>query len=258
MNERSDSQIIGPTASMAGRRVDFGKPGEGGLAWGVEVDLDISDALVRAKLKAYSFIIPDHIKYIKYLDLAPQEALPPKDRTIRSDFTPNLFSSSSLVSVATPAKPGNPTFEKIRDGFNFLRPNDEKRFKSLQAMITWTFGSAYSGMNIKFNDTLKQSKGDTLVIVHGHSNNLSGMGEQYPDEIKDEFGNVIQKKSNFVPIDDILKKYSDPNKFAALVIHGCNIDKGTVEEKNVPVFYPKSSVKKESSPGFLDDFSLQK
>lgn len=117
-------------------------------------------------------------------------------------------------------------------------------------MITWTFGPAGKGEK-KFNEVLKESKGDTLVIVHGHSGDLSGMGEQYPDETKDESGNIVQRKNNFVPTSEILNRYNDPNKFAALVLHGCNTDKGTVEAKNVPVFYPTSAVKGVSNPGFL-------
>lgn len=106
MNEGGE-QIIGPTASMAGRRVDFGKPREGeGLAWGVEVDIDISDSLVRARFQEQSFEIPKHIKKIQYLELAPQEALPPEQRTIRSNIKPHsIRGGSSLISVTTPAPP---------------------------------------------------------------------------------------------------------------------------------------------------------
>lgn len=251
MNEGGE-QIIGPTASMSGRRVDFGKPGEGdGLAWGVEVDIDLSDNLARARFQESSFKIPSQINKIKYLELAPQEALSPEDRTIRSNIKPrSIRGGSSLISVATPAPPGNPTLEKIRSGFNLLSPKDEERFKSLHAMITWTFGPGGKGEQ-KFNEVLKESKGDTLVIVHGHSGDLSDMGEQYPDETKDESGNIVQRKNNLVPISDILNRYDDPNKFAALVLHGCNTDKGTVEAKNVPVFYPTTAVKGLSNPGFL-------
>lgn len=154
------------------------------------------------------------------------------------------------MSVATPAKQGNPTFEKIREGFNVIRPEDQERFKSLNAMITWTFGPTDKGKE-RFNDVLRQAKGDTLVIVHGHSSDLGGMSEQYPDEVKDKSGNIIQRKYNFVSIDEILDKYNDPDKFAAVVLHGCNSEKGSVEAKKVPVFYPMSSVKGVSNPGFF-------
>lgn len=84
-----EGQNIGPTASMVGRRVDFGKAGEGqGLAWGIEVDIDISDKLVRCRFEEGSFKIPDHVTKIKFLELAPQEALLPGQRTIRSKLKP--------------------------------------------------------------------------------------------------------------------------------------------------------------------------
>lgn len=117
-------------------------------------------------------------------------------------------------------------------------------------MITWTFGPGGKGEK-KFNEVLKESEGDTLVIVHGHSGDMSGMGEQYPDEVKDKDGSIIQRRNNLVPTDDILNRYSDPKKFAAIVLHGCNTEKGTVEAKKVPVFYPMSAVKTLSNPGFL-------
>ncbi len=183
MSESSEN--VGPIVSMAGRRVDFGKAGEGdGLAWGVEVDIDISNSLVRTRFQESSFKIPDHIKNVKFLELAPQEALPPEQRNIRSKMKPrSILGASSLIPVATPSKPRNPMLEKIRNGFNLLSPEDQKRFESLRAMITWTFGPA-NGSEKRFNDILKQSKGDTLVIVHGHSHDLSGMGENNTPETR--------------------------------------------------------------------------
>ena len=247
----TEGQNIGPTASMAGRRIDFGKVGEGeGLAWGIEVDIDISDNLVRSRFQETSFKIPDHIKKIKYLELAPQEALPPDQRTIRSHMKPrSILGSSSLIPVATPAKQGNPTFEKIRHGFNILRPEDEARFKSLRAMVNWSLVTQ-TGKK-RFNEVLKETKGDTLVIVHGHSADLSGMGEQYLDETHNKSGGIVQRMYNFVPMDEILERYNDSDKFAAIVLHGCNTEKGVVEAKKIPVFYPTSGVKQSPDPGFI-------
>lgn len=88
-SEGGEAQNIGPTASMSGRRVDFGSVGEGiGLSWGIEVDIDISDSLVRARFQESSFKIPSHITKIKFLELAPQEALDPSLRTVRSTLKP--------------------------------------------------------------------------------------------------------------------------------------------------------------------------
>lgn len=243
---------VGPTASMSGRRVDFGKPGEGdGLAWGIEVDIDISDSLVRSRFQEYSFKVPDHVKKIKYLELAPQEALPPEQRTIRSKMKPSsILGSSGLMSVATPSSSGNRNLDKVRNAFNLLNQKDEARFKALRAMVTWTFGPSNKDKD-RFNNVLNQSKGDTLVIVHGHSSDLSGMGEQYSiDQTVDEQGNVIQKAGNNVPMDAILSRYDDSSKFSAIVLHGCNTEKGVVEAKKVPVFYPTSGVKGGNNPGF--------
>lgn len=74
----NNGEVAGPTSAMSGRRVDFGKAREGdGLAWGIEVDIDLSDSLAKARFQEMKFEIPTHIKHIKFLELTPQEALPP-------------------------------------------------------------------------------------------------------------------------------------------------------------------------------------
>jgi hypothetical protein len=243
-------QTIAPTASMSGRRVDFGEPHtKEGLAWGIEVEIDLSDSLVRARFERDSFKLPSHITKIIYLDLAPEEALSPEDRVIRSKVKPH---DAPLISIATPAPPGNPQLEKIRRAFNILRPNDEKRFELLNAMVSWCFGPGDEDKK-RFMKILNESKGNTLVIVHGHSSDLSGMGEQYPDELRDEEGNIIQRKYNWVPIDDILNRYDDPERIAAIVLHGCNGEQGIVRAKRVPVFYPRRNVTNAPNRGFMFD-----
>lgn len=252
----SGKESIGPTASMSGRRVDFGRVGEDdGLAWGIEVDIDISDRLARSRFQGDAFKIPDHVKAIKYLDLAPQEALPPDQRTIRSKRKPHsFFGGSLLIPVATPAPRGNPKLEKIRKDFKVLRSEDEARFKLLQIMVSWSLMTE-AGKK-RFNEILQHYGGDTLVIVYGHSADLSSMGEQYSmDRTVDETGKIIQRAGNSVPIDSILGRYNDPNKFTAIVLYGCNTEGGIpkVKKVQVPVFYPtdEGGVKETLYPGFF-------
>lgn len=108
-------------------------------------------------------------------------------------------------------------------------------------MVSWVFTPPtmddFTGSK-QFNHILKESVGNTLVIVHGHSSDLSAMGEQNQDELKNEEGEVIQKKGNRVSMNDILSRYNDAKKYSAIVLNGCNHKGGVVEAKNVPVFYP--------------------
>lgn len=248
----SAEQVVGPAASMAGRRVDFGTPGKAeGLGWGIEVDLDITDTLARYRIEGSCFKLPPHIKKITFLDLAPQEALPPNQRTIRSTIRPHSFRGhSELTMVAAPTNPGNPRLVKLRRDFNLLESQDERRYKELGTMISWIFGPSDKAKK-RFSNVLKQSSGDTLVIVHGHSSDMGGLGEQYPDEIHDKSGGIVQRMYNFVSMDAILNRYNDPEKFSAIVLNGCNSEMGSVKAKEVPVFYPKGIVKGSANPQFF-------
>jgi len=89
--------------SGMGQVVEFGQPGEGGgMAMGVEVELDITEP-VRNIFSRNLIKIPQNVTKIVYLDLAPQEALPPDERTIRSKFKPKSFlAGSALVTVTSP------------------------------------------------------------------------------------------------------------------------------------------------------------
>lgn len=100
MSENGSEQPSKPLTDIVGRMVEFGKPGEGeGLSWGIEVDLDITDPRVKRAFGDRNITIPNNIKKIKYLDLAPQEALPADLRTIRSELGPK---NSFLNTIATP------------------------------------------------------------------------------------------------------------------------------------------------------------
>jgi len=250
MSEDGEGQELKSTPSMILEEADFSKSHEGKrAAWGLEVEIDISDSLVRSRFQENVFKIPAHITKLKFLDLAPQESWPPNERNIRSKMKQrSIRGGSGILKVATPAVPGNERLNKIRYAFNFLKPEDERRFKALRGMVTWAVDL---NSRERFNEVLARSAGDTLVVVHGHSSDLSKIGEQYPDELKDEEGNVVQRKGNDVPIEDILDRYNDPTRFAAVLLHACNIKKGSVEAKNVPVFYPTTGVKNVDNPGFF-------
>lgn len=117
-------------------------------------------------------------------------------------------------------------------------PQDEKRFEMLADMV----GQAtVKGEPLKkFNGALTGSKGDTIVIVHGHAfdlGNSSTLSEQYWDKVVGPSGEIIQKAYNAVPIDDILKRYNNPGNFAAVVLNGCNPKGIGPKGLDIPVFY---------------------
>lgn len=238
--ESSEQQVSDKTKSFISdeRIVVFSEPHtKEGMAWGIEVDLDISDRLPRSRFYQSGIEIPRNITKITYLDLAPQEALPKKLRTIRSKV-PTW--QSELKAVSTPVA-DKPKLKNLLHTCNVMMPQDEKRFSHLADMIIQAANK--DELLRKFNQLLAISKGDSLVIVHGHSYNLSEMGEQYPDLVYDETGKVIQKAGNRVSLKDILDRYNDPNKFSAIVLNGCNHDGVSIKADKVPVLYPLSQTK---------------
>lgn len=238
--EAGEQQTIDKRQSSlkGGRTVLFGEAHtKEGLAWGIEVDINISDDLARARFKQSGISIPNNIKNIAYLDLAPQESLSRKLRTIRSNVPPWQSSLNAVASVT----PDRPNLEKFLNTFNQMMPQDEKRFSYLADMIAQAANT--KDVLQKFNEQLAKSKGDTIVIVHGHSYDLSIMGEQYPDQTLDEAGLVVQRANNAASMKDILNRYNNPNKFSVIVINGCNGEKGSVLADKVPVLYPLSDSK---------------
>jgi hypothetical protein len=79
------------------------------------------------------------------------------------------------------------------------------------------------------------------------------MGEQYPDQVVDSSGKVVQRKWNFVSIEEILERYDNPKKFAAIVLHGCSLRRSSVVAKNVPVFFPRIHTRNSESGGWIWD-----
>lgn len=218
--------------------VEFGSPdAPEGLAWGIEINFDITSPLVKRVFSGSRIKIPPKITTITYLDLCPQEELPPSMRTIRSKFKPG---QSVLKTVANPV-PNKLNLEKFLRFWNIMMPQDEKRFALLDDMICQAVNK--DKLLRKFNQVLTEATGDSIVIVHGHSADLSdssAMGEQYPDEVIDSDGRVIQRKHNAVPIKEILERYDDPNKYTVIVLNGCNPKAIGPTARKVPVFYPRN------------------
>ena len=94
----------------------------------------------------------------------------------------------------------------------------------------------------RFTDSLESSVGDTLVIVHGHSYDMRNLSEQSP---------LDNKEYNSVSMQTVLTRYNDPNQFAAILIHGCNIKKNSVEADKVDVFFPPEGVGSIETPNTL-------
>ena len=178
---------------IVGRRVDF-KDSEKGLAWGIEVELPFGDK-ERKTLEKAGIIIPKRINKIRYLDMAPQENLPEKERNIGSESNQELVLShlNTLVGVtATPGYPG-PTL--------LFRNRVEKRLRHLfEGVIT-----RKKRNKELFNSKIAESKGNEILMVYGHGGGDPMLiGEQDDDKTQTQYFFLFLEGFLVVPYLNIL------------------------------------------------------
>lgn len=222
---------------ISGRRVDF--PSDEGLAWGIELTIPLDNDRLRNIIKAiYGIDLPKHIDTIIYLDVSPQESLPKSQRNIRTKKWSFLPSQLEVLAQKTVS---NQIIEKLTKTLNFSRPSDLKRQYKVQELISDVFGNNKEEKE-KFNKHVAESRANKLVIVHGHGGFNSIIGEQYDDGTNAPDGTPIQKKGNSIHIEEVLDRYNDPEKYAAILLHNCHSSDEQVVAKKVPVFMPVGHV----------------
>jgi hypothetical protein len=86
---------------------------------------------------------------------------------------------------------------------------------------------------------ISDSTANEIVIVHGH-----GGGEPWSVGEQDltrpsSHGQTLQREGNKVEVEEILEKYDNRKKYAAVLLVACNEGEKTIEARGVPVFYVK-------------------
>lgn len=215
-------------AKLSGRRVDF--KSEEGLSWGIEVTLPI-DSFLRKELSVrLGIAIPPEIKTIKYLDLAPQEALYPKDRNIQT----NSFRwQNRLLSIASKTT-SNPWLEKITAVFA-ERPADVRRRWAVIDLFQNVFGNNLEQID-KFNQRLSSSDGSEIAIVAGHGGGEPWVIGEQTSGVISERDRDFQKEGNDVSPEQILEKYDKPDLYSAILFVACFTGEQKLPKSKVPVF----------------------
>ncbi len=210
---------------ITGRRVDFGKPGEGeGLAWGIEVSIPV-DSKIRDDMKKAGILLPEHVTEIDFLDMRPQESLPKKLRNIESNHKESVV--TSLEKIVETSVIDNDTMP-FDDLINRHRPS-----RTLTRILDSVFVFNKDKID-EFNNNLQNSKGNKLVIVEGHGGgDPLEIGEYDWQQTVDSDGNIIQKMRNAADIDKILDKYDQPTEVAAVVFRACNSKKAEINPRKV-------------------------
>lgn len=212
---------------LTGRRVDFGKPGEGeGLSWGIEVSIPIDDK-IRKDMKNAGYLIPDKITTIQFLDLRPQESLPKKLRNIESNHDEKRVTLLEKIADTTVSDNTTLPFEEI---INLNRPS-----RTLTRLLDSVF--VFNKDKVReFNNQLQQSTGSKLVIVDGHAGgDPLELGEYDWQKTVDSEGNIIQKSRNAVAVDDILERYNKQGDVSGIVLHSCNKDNAEIRPRNFTI-----------------------
>lgn len=224
-------------AGMTKRVVDF--PSKEGPAFGIEYTIPL-DRIERDRIKLYVGIeIPPHVQNIVFLDLAPQESLPRKQRMIGSKRL-GIFPSDT--TKITRSLQGSELVEKITAVFNFDRLVDSERRKTLEDMLHDLFGGNTEIKN-KFSLILKGSKGTDIVLVCGHGGgDPYVIGEQFNTQVLDTKGHPIRKKGNDVPIEALLDRYNNSQQHAAILLHSCYTGNHGISAINVPLVYSKGLI----------------
>lgn len=218
MSEGSKDTLNWPYR-MTGRRVDFteGLP----LAWGIEIDLPF-DAQMREQIaKNVKIKIPERVTKLKFLTLNPQESLPYGLRNIDSDLPDTQMSSLEKLAETS----------KSRDALTIKREEIEDSF-------TVIFHGNDDQIS-EFNSILAKGKGDTLVIIEGHSWEAPwSLGEQIRGQpYEGTPDSLSQAHGNSVPIEKILKRYNKPSIYAAVVINACYSGEQKIRTNRVPIAY---------------------
>lgn len=183
-----------------GRRVDFGRPREGkGLSWGIEIGISIDETFKEDLLRTTGIIIPEHINTIRFLDFNPQETLPRNERNINIDI-PDGY-KTSLIRLTDNSSKSSTHLQRLF--FDVLGRN-EKEIKML-------------------NKELEKRRGKEILIIDAHGGYENYLGEDSNSCVMDEeTGRIIQEFGNIVEIEDVLKRYDDPDTFSAILLHACS------------------------------------
>lgn len=171
--------------------------------------------------RKYGIKIPGHVDTFRYLDLSPQESLPVRLRNIGKQG--EIWRETDLYLLTA-------TYSKSKKAELIRR-------QTLEELFFYVFGLNRQETD-QFNSILSGSRANTIILVEGHSMNAPWeIGEKYPYEPEDNKIKRLQRRGNKIPVKEILKKYNDPDKYAAILFYACNRGIRKIKALDVPLAY---------------------
>lgn len=178
--------------------------------------------------------LPNNIKKIRILNVAPQESLPKKQRTIDSRLNSNI--KNPITNITSPPSE-NSFINKLLFSLQLSSTNELKRKRAFEDI----FYEIFSGNTDKikqFQDILKNSNAEEILIVLGHSGDDDYAGDEVGEQGWSVNGpsSTWQSPGNRIKITEILEKYNQPEKFGALIFDTCYLGKKNPPVKDIPVY----------------------
>jgi hypothetical protein len=244
--------------AITGRRVDFPQP-DGKLIWGVEMEIplrfesvrgiyeelfnklatdggiQIAEREIQKRAKEREnrtwftdlekFGIPDRIKSIRILDLAPQELLPKKIRDVDSkrnwvhDLAGYRDSMERLADQSADSRIVDRAMRVLGMGSRMT----QQRSEALHDLLFDLFGDDKERIG-RFKEIIERTGGNEILIVHAHGGYDNMIGEQ---------------TGNWVDLAQVVEKYDQPDKYGAILINTCYLGNEPPPVKRVPVFRAK-------------------
>lgn len=176
--------------------------------------------------------LPEKIKSIKILDLAPQEILDKKDRNIPSHRS--WYHEKHPIRDIVRRDKDKTAIDRVVSVLFKEDLGAHTRVKALNNLFKDLFGPESRGEIERFLFELDKSDASEIVFIHAHGGKDEVIGEESMIVKRDQ---DKQNPGNRIHFDQVLDRYDDPSKTAAILLVSCYIGKDSKRPvKKVPVF----------------------
>lgn len=173
--------------------------------------------------------LPKNIKKIKILDLSPQEALPKKQRNIDSkrNFWHDEYPTNTLTRQPISL------VDRALINLGMQSRSIQAKSEILQDIFYDVFVNNKAVL-AHFREKLEKSKAEEILIIHAHGGYDDFIGEQ-GYEVKGKTAQY-QAEGNRISLTEVLDKYDQPEKYAAILVSTCYEGKDVSRRGKVVVY----------------------
>lgn len=262
------AQALAWSESINERIVNF-EQGDGKVAWGIEYTIPLSlegaerefrrilkkldnkdlfskneiDELVENN-KGKRFYqgtddikLPENVSKIRVLDLHPQEGMRRDLKSIRlagykgrlKEFFPGAGSGRRLSKEY-----GNSVIDRVMLNLYQETRSNIVRTKVLNELFDNVFSGDEESKRL-FEKVLDDTGGNELLFIHAHGGGDDVVGEQ-TTAVVGEYADKRQVEGNRVDLSQVIERYDEPDRLAAILICSCYSGSKKPPVKSVPVF----------------------